>query len=161
MLSTVRLNRRVFTRNSVSMKLQAADLITGLDTANWSDTRALELVNGANQGGAPLGKAEGEYGCSADFALYADEAILFEKKLFLLDPVAAASQNLSRVNFQMMFQFREDVRLRTILWVNCSIAGQASGVSSGGDKTVETYTVQPELILRDGAALAHVIPGAF
>lgn len=158
MLSTVRLNRRVYTRNSASMKLQGADLITGLDTANWSDTRALELVNGANQGGAPLGKAEGEYGCSADWALYADESILFENKLFLLDPIAAATRNLSRVNFQMMFQFREDVRLRTILLVNCSIAGTGSGVSSGGDKTVTTYTVQPEIILYDGAALANLTP---
>lgn len=155
-MGPIRLNGKLFTRTAVAVRLNGVDLLAGVDAINWSDERPTELVQGLNQGGIPLGKAEGNYTCSADISLYGDEGALFEKKLLLLDPTALG--NVSRVNFQLMIQFREELRTRSVLLVNCNVKGQSSGVSNGGDAIVEQYTLQPLVIVRDGAALANLLP---
>jgi hypothetical protein len=155
--TSIRLNGKVFTRNSVSIRVNGVIRITGVESVEWSDETPFELVSGMNDGGVPLGKAQGNYGCTASISVYADEAAKFEAAVLAGSPLAGL--NLSAATFQLPIIMREDVRTRSILLVNCNIAGRPSRtVGADGTALVSQYALQPTLVLEDGKALVNLIP---
>lgn len=155
-MGPIRLNNYVFSRNSVAVRLNGLDRLTGVESINWSDEVPVELVPGLNDQGIPLGKVSGNYTCAADISLYEDEAQLFEQKLALLDPTALG--NLAKINFQLPISYREDVRIGTAMIVNCSIKNREWSVSTDGSALVRKFTLQPQVVLSNGFSLCNLIP---
>lgn len=153
---TIRLNGKVYTRNSVSIRPNGAARITGVDSVQWSDEMPSELIGAMNDGGVPVGKGTGPYKCSASISVYLDEAPAFETIVLLGSPLAG--QNLNAATFQLPIIVREDVRLRTVVLVNCNIVGRSVSVGADGSALVQEYTLQPTLVLEDGKSLVNLIP---
>lgn len=155
--TTIRLNGKVFTRNSVAIRVNGVIRITGIESVEWSDETPFELVPGMNDGGIPLGKAQGNYTCAASISVYADEASKFEAAVLLGSPLAGV--NLSAATFQLPIVMREDIRTRVVVLANCNISGRPSRtVSADGSALVAQYQLQPTLVLEDGKALVNLIP---
>lgn len=154
----IRANGKMFTRNSCAVRLNGVFRCTGIDSLEWSDEVPYELVPGMNDGGPPLGKAPGNYACAASISVYADEASKFEAGVALtglsLDPT-----NLSSYVFQLVIAMREDIRVRSVLLVNCNITGRPSRtVSNDGSAIVMQYALQPTIVIEDGKSLVSLIP---
>jgi hypothetical protein len=156
MIPTVRLNGTVFTRKSTAIRLNGVSRITAVDSLEWSDEVPAELVSAMNDGGVPLGKAIGNYGCAASIGIYLDASAAFEAELMLTNPLAAG--NLSAVTFQLSIIAREDVRSCNVVLVNCNIKGRANSVGNDGSALVKTYTLQPTMVLENGIGLVNIIP---
>lgn len=155
--TVVRLNGKMFTRNSTAVRVNGIIRITGIDTITWSDEVATELVQGMNDGGIPLGKGTGPYSCGASISVYADEASKFETAVLLGSPLAGL--NLNAAIFQLPIIFREDVRTRSVVLVNCNIVGRPERtVGNDGTAIVKQYQLQPTLVLEDGKSLVNLIP---
>lgn len=153
----IRLNGKLFTRASVSIRVNGIIRISDVDTMEWSDEIAFELVNGMNEGGVPLGKAQGNYNCAASIGVYADSASFFEQAIIIGSPLAGT--NLAAATFQLSVQMREDVRTRTVILVNCNIVGRPSRtVSNDGTAIVMQYQLQPVIVLEDGFSLVSLTP---
>lgn len=153
----VRLNGKMFTRNSVAARVNGVIRIVEIDSLEWSDEVATELVPGMNDGGPPLGVATGNYSCDASIGVYADAASKFEAAVLLGSPTAL--NNLSAAIFQFPITFREDVRTRSVILVNARIVGRPSrSVGNDGSAIVMNYKLQPTLILEDGKSLVNMVP---
>ncbi|MBX3205112.1 MAG: hypothetical protein KF764_08580 [Labilithrix sp.] len=153
---TIRANGKPFTRNSVSVRPNGLLRLTGIDSVNWSDEVAMDLVPGMNDQGMPLGVAVGNYTCAASISFYPDEAGLFENMILALNPLAAG--NLSAAVFQLPIVMREDLRVRMVTIVNARIKGRSVSVSNDGSALVQEYQLQPMLVLEDGKSLVSLIP---
>lgn len=155
--TTVRLNGKVFTRNSVAIRVNGVIRITGVESIEWSDEVPYELVSAMNDGGVPLGKAAGNYTCSASISVYADEVSKFTAAVRLGDP--AAGPNLSAATFQLAISMREDVRTKSILLVNCNISGRPTRtVGNDGNAIVHQFQLQPTVVIEDQDALVNLLP---
>jgi hypothetical protein len=155
----VRLNGKMFTRNSVAVRINGVFRIIGVDSIEWSDERPTELVPGMNDGGPPVGKATGNYGCTGSIGVYADEASNFETAIFLGPSVPGNPLDLTSATFQVGIVMREDVRVRAVTLVNCNIKGRPSRtVGNDGSAIVMQYELQPTLVLEDGKTLASLLP---
>jgi len=156
----VRLNGKVFTRASTAVRINGIFRFVEVDSIEWSDEKPHELVGAMNDGGPPLGKAEGNYTCSASISVYADAALKFETAIRTGASVPALDPtNLSAVTFQLLITMREDVRTRSVLLVNCNIVGRPSRtVGNDGSAIVKQYQLQPTQILEDGQGLNNLIP---
>src|SRR5688572_18539738 len=95
----VRLNGKMFTRNSVAVRVNGIFRITSVDNIGWNDEVATELVPGMNDGGIPLGKATGPYACGASIAIHWDYCPVFE--LAVLSGSPQALNNLNAATFQL------------------------------------------------------------
>lgn len=156
----VRLNGKMFTRASTAVRINGIFRITEVDSVEWSDEKPHELVGAMNDGGAPLGKAEGIYACSASISVYADAASKFEA-MIRANPVGGSLDplNLSAFNFQLAIMFREDVRTRSVALINCNVVGRPSRtVGNDGTAIVKQYQLQPTQVREDGLALINTIP---
>jgi len=157
----IRANGKMFTRNSCAVRMNGIFRLTDVDSLEWSDERASELVNGMNDGGAPLGKAQGPYTCSASLSVYADAASKFEA-MVRASPLAITNTDpfdLSSFTFQVGIILSEDVRTRAIAWINCNVVGRPSRtVGNDGSAIVKQYQLQPLQIREDGLALVRTIP---
>ncbi len=158
MIPTVRLNGTLFTRRSVAVRLNGISRITAIDSLEWSDEVPAELVSAMNDGGIPLGKALGNYTCSASMSVYLDAAKAFELEVMALNPLALASGNLAAATFQLSIIAREEARVCNVVLVNCSIKARANSVGSDGSALVKQYTLQPTMVLENGLGLANLIP---
>ena len=157
--TVIRANGRVFTRNSVAVRVNGIVRLVDVDSLEWSDERATELVPGMNNGGPPVGKAVGNYACDASLSIYTDAASIFESAIFLGPSLPSDPTDLTSATFQMSVVLREDFRTRSIVWVNCSLKGRPSRtVGNDGSTIVSQYQIQPTLILEDGKSLASLIP---
>lgn len=153
----VRLNKKMFTRNSVAIRLNGALRITDVDAIDWSDEVPHELVPAMNDGGAPVGKARGMYGCEATIGIYADAAAAWEIAILAASPLALG--DLSAANFQLIITMTEDVRSRIVLIQDCNIVGRPSRtVGNDGNAIVMQYKLQPMLIRENGIGLVNNIP---
>lgn len=147
----------MFTRASTAVRLNGVFRVTEIDTIEWSDEIPHELVSAMNDGGAPLGKAPGNYACSASISVYADAAPRFEAAILLANPTAGP--NLAAATFQLGITFREDVRTSGVILVNCNIVGRPSRtVGNDGTAIVKQYQLQPTLVLEDGKSLVNLLP---
>lgn len=147
----------MFTRASTSVRINGVLRIVEVDSIEWSDEIPHELVGAMNDGGAPLGKAQGNYGCTASIAVYADAASKFEAMVKSGSPQAAL--NLSAATFQLNVIMREDVRTRAVTLVNCNIVGRPGRtVGNDGSAIVMQYQLQPTLVIEDGNALVNLLP---
>ncbi len=156
MLPTIRINGKVFSRKSVSVRPNGAFRLTAIDSIEWSDERPAELVNGMSGGGMPEGKSVGNYNCSATLSVYADASVNFERELLLLSPLAGT--NLADVTFQLPIIISEDFRNYTALLINCSIVGRKMSVGNDGSALVKEYTLQPTAIVDNGLSLVNLLP---
>lgn len=156
----VRLNGRVFTRNSVSVRLNGVARVNAVDSLDWSDEVPMELVPSMNEGGPPLGKAAGPYTCDASIGVYLDYCAAFEQQVLALDPVSLASSggNLSASNFALLVVAREDVRVHAVTIVNCSIKRREISVGNDGSALVQKYSLQPTIVLSNGTSLVRLTP---
>lgn len=153
----IRANNKMFTRNSCAVRLNGVIRITDVDSIEWSDEVASELIAGMNDGGIPLGKATGPYTCSASISVYADAASRFETAVLLANPLAA--NNLNAATFQLSVTMREDIRTRVVAIVNCNIVGRPSRtVGNDGSAIVKQYQLQPTIVLEDGKGLVNMVP---
>lgn len=153
----IRANGKLFTRNSCAARVNGLIRIPELDSLDWSDDKPHELVQAMNSGGPPLGKAEGPYACEATLSVYADAASKFELAVLAGSPLAGL--NLSAANFQFTVTLSEEIRTRTVIWVNCNIVGRPSRtVGNDGSAIVMQYKIQPEYIIEDGKTLVSLIP---
>jgi len=153
----IRLNGKMFTRNSVAVRVNGVFRITEIDSIEWSDEIPHELVNGMNDGGPALGKAPGLYTCSASLGIYADAASKFE--LAVIASFPPALNNLAAATFQLALVMSEDVRVRSVILVNCNIVGRPSRtVGNDGSAIVMQYALQPTQVIEDGKALVNLIP---
>lgn len=152
----IRLNKRMFTRNSVAVRIGLARIVD-VDSIEWSDEVPHELVPGMNDGGPALGKARGLYTCEAMLSVYADAASSVETLMLLENPLAGV--DLSQVNFQLLVNMTEDVRTRGILIANCNVVGRPSRtVGNDGSAIVMQYKLQPTYIIEDGKGLLNPLP---
>lgn len=154
--NVIRINGKLHSRRSVSVRPNGAFLLTAIDTIEWSDEVQQDLVNGMNQGGPPLGKTDGNYNCSASLSVYSDYVTTFEQQIRLLSPLAGT--DLSDVNFQLPILIREDLRVYTAVLVDCSIKGRSMSVSNDGSALVKQYTLQPRVIVENGLSLVNLLP---
>lgn len=155
--TVIRANGKLFSRNSVSVRVNGVIRITGVDSVEWSDEVPYELVAGMNDGGMPLGKVGGNYTCSASISVYADECSKFEAAVLLGSPLAG--NNLTAATFQLPIIMREDVRTKSILLVNCNITGRPSRtVGNDGSAIVMQYALQPVLVVEDAKTLVNLLP---
>lgn len=152
----VRLNGKAFTRQSVAVRLNGLFRIVGIDNIKWDDETPTELVSGMNDQGMPVGKATGNYTCSASMAVYLDEAELVDAYVLGSNPTAGT--NLSAANFQLLVSMREDVRFLTVAMVNCNIKKRGVTVGSGGEALVREYDLQPTAIIENGKSLVNILP---
>lgn len=157
--SVVRVNGRTFTRNSVSVRVNGIIRLIDVDSIEWSDERPTELVPGMNNGGLPVGKAQGNYACDASISVYADAASIFETAINLGPSLPSDPTDLTSATFEMSIGMREDFRTRIVNWVNCTIKGRPSRtVANDGTNLVAQYAIQPLAILEDGKFLGTLIP---
>lgn len=157
--TTIRLNGKVFTRNSVAIRVNGVIRLTGVESVEWSDETPFELVSGMNDAGPPLGKAQGNYACSASISVYADEASKFEAAVRTPGPSIPSGPHLSAATFQLVITMREDVRTRVVLLANCNISGRPSRtVGNDGTPIVHQYALQPTLVVEDGETLVNLLP---
>lgn len=157
--TTIRLNGKVFTRNSVAVRVNGIFRITEVDSIDWFDEKPHELVPAMNDGGAPLGKGEGNYSCGGTISVYADACSKFETAAMALSPQARAAFNLAAATFQLAITMREDVRTRAVLLVNCNIVGRPQRtVGADGAAIVKQYQLQPTYLTEDGLALVNLLP---
>ncbi len=155
--TNIRLNGKVFTRNSVAVRLNGVQRITAVDTLDWNDEKPHELVPAMNGGGAPLGKAEGLYACGATIGIYADESPLFELAILASDPTAGT--NLSKATFQLIISMTEEIRSKSIVLANCNVVGRPTRtVGADGSAIVMQYALQPLFISEDGRTLVDLTP---
>jgi hypothetical protein len=156
----IRLNGKLLTRNSVSIRLNGVIRLTAVDSTDWSDEVPAELVQGMNEGGPPLGKAMGPYSCAASMGVYLDYAAAFEAAVLASDPVGAATGggNLAACNVQLMIIAREDARVHATTLVNCSIKGRGTAVGNDGAALVKMYQLQPTIVLENGLSLVRMTP---
>lgn len=153
----IRLNGKMFTRASTAVRINGLFRMTAIDSVEWSDEIPHELVQGMNDGGMPLGKAQGPYTCGGSISVYADAASQFESAIRIGSPLAGP--NLSAAIFQLGVIMREDVRTRGVVLVNCNVVGRPSRtVGNDGAAIVKQYQLQPTLVLEDGNALVNLIP---
>ncbi|AKV03192.1 hypothetical protein AKJ09_09855 [Labilithrix luteola] len=154
----VRVNKQMFTRKSVSIRPNGLARLTEVDSLEWSDEVAKELVPGMNDGGAPLGQAHGNYSCAASISVYLDACDKFETIIMALDPIATAQGNLAAAVFQLPIITREELRVSTALLVDCTIAAGAISVGNDGSALVRQYTIQPTYIIENGRSKINLLP---
>lgn len=156
----VRLNGKVFTRNSVSVRLGGVVRVNAVESVDWSDEVPMELVPAMNEGGPPLGKGAGPYTCEASIGIFLDYAASFEQQVLASDPLSVASGggNLSAANFQLLVVAREDARVHAVTIVNASIKRRETSVGADGSALVKKYTLQPTIILENGTSLIRLTP---
>jgi hypothetical protein len=158
LLPVIRANGRVFSRNSVAVRLNGTKRLTDVYSIDWEDERPAEQIPANHDGGAPLGVALGDYKCSASIGIYADVANDFEDAVLGVSfdsvlPVGGI-KNLTESIFQLGIVMREDVRSRFIAIINCRIVGRPSRVvSDDGKALVALYTLAPTLLIEDGKTL--------
>lgn len=157
----VRLNGRLYTRNSVTLRFLGVDVLKGIDSLDWSDEKPYELVSQVNQGGPPAGKAEGIYKCDASLGLYVDEGDLWEKALMIIAAASLGGNDITKANFPLSLTYREDFRTRVVVLSDVNVVGQSSGVSNDGKALVTNYKLQPKVIVAGGAALCNLFPMPF
>lgn len=156
-IGPVRLNNKVFTRNSTAIRVNGVYRVTAVDTADWNDEKPHELIAAMNSGGVPLGKAEGNYACGATLGIYADAAPAFELAVLAGDPLAGT--NLSKATFNLIITMAEDIRLSTAAIVGCNIVGRPTRtIGSDGAAIVKQYALQPLYIIEDGKSLVDLLP---
>lgn len=160
MIELVRLNGQMFTRRSVTIRLNGLARIKGVDSVEWTDAVPQELVGGMNSGGAPLGKASGNYTCTGSISLYMDTAIAFARAIGVIsaafDPLAGGS--LATAPFNINISFKEDVRVGTVILSGCTIAGRDNSVGNDGSALVKKITLQPTIVIEDGLSLVSLLP---
>ena len=156
MLPTIRLNGKMHTRRSVAVRLNGVIRLTAIDSIDWSDEVPAELIGGMNNGGPPLGKALGDYGCAASMGMYLDATAAFEASLLTLNPLALG--NLADATFQLVINVIEDTRLVNTVLVNCTITSRAVTVGSDGAALVKTYALQPTTVVTNGASMVSLVP---
>lgn len=155
--NTIRINGKVFTRNSVAVRVNGLVRITEIDTIDWNDEKPHELVPGMNSGGPPIGKAEGNYGCGANIGIYADAASKWEAAVLAGFPLAGL--NLSKAIFQLPIVMSEEARVRSAMLVSCNIVGRPTRtVGADGSAIVMQYALQPLYIVEDGKTLVDLLP---
>lgn len=154
-------NGKTFTRNSAAIRLNGITRIIAVDSIDWEDDRPNELVQGMNNGGIPLGKADGIYTCSATIGIYGPWAPQFESAVLLGDPIAAATQpgNLNAATFQLMILMTEGANTIDAELVNCNIVGRPTRtIGNDGATFVKQYKLQPLYIIEDGKSLVNLTP---
>lgn len=155
--TSVRLNGKVFTRNSVAIRVNGIIRITDVDSIDWHDENPHELVQGMNSGGFPIGKAEGMYACDATIGIYADATSKWEAAILAGDPTAG--NNLSAANFQLSIIMSEEFRTKSIVLMNCNITARPTRtVGADGSAIVMQYGLQPVAIVEDGKTLRNITP---
>lgn len=157
----VRINVRLHTRASVTLRFQGVDIMTGIDSIDWSDEKPYELVPGLNQGGPPLGKAEGIYKCDASLGLYTDSGDIYEKALLVIAAASLGGTDITKANHQLTLTYREDARVRVVVLADTNVTGRSSGVSSDGKALTTVYKHQPRVVLAGGASLVNMLPMPF
>jgi hypothetical protein len=155
----IRANGKMFTRNSCAVRINGVYRLTGIDSIEWSDERPTELVPGMNDGGPPIGKAQGNYGCAGSISVYADESSQFEQAIFVGPSLPSDPTDLSSATFQISVIMREDFRTKVVVLVNCNVKGRPSRtVGNDGNAIVMQYELQPLMVLEDGKSLVTLIP---
>lgn len=155
--SPILANGKTFTRNSVAARVNGILRTTAVDSISWSDEKPHELVPAMNSGGPPLGKAEGNYACTAMIGIFASHVDQFEAAILAGDPLALL--NLSAANFQMVITLTERALTKSIIWRDCNIVGRGDRtIGSDGSAIVFPYTIQPTYILEDGKGLVNLQP---
>ena len=160
MIELVRLNGQMFTRKSVSVRLNGLARIKGIDSIEWNDAVPKELVGGMNSGGPPLGQAHGNYTCAGSISLYMDTAIAFARAIGVIqaafDPTSIGA--LASAPFTINVAFKEDIRVGTVILSGCTIAGRDNSVGNDGSALVKKITLQPTIVIEDGFSLVSLIP---
>lgn len=152
----VYLNKREFTRKSVAVRPNGLTRLTGIDSIEWSDEVAKELVTGMNGDGPPLGQAHGAYSCSASMSIFLSHSDVFELGILALDPLAMG--NLSKVVFQLPIIATEEFRTYSAVLVDCTITGSSTSVGNDGSTLVKQYTLQPTYIIENGRSKVDLFP---
>lgn len=158
MIPTIRLNGKVFTRASTAIRLNGVFRLNGVESMEWSDELPAELVAAMNEGGLPLGKAQGNYTCSASISLFLDECAAFEAAVMAMSVPPATPGQLSSANFQLSVITREEARVRPVIIANANIVGKSDSVSADGSARVKQYTLQPTVIIENGLSLVRLTP---
>lgn len=154
----VRLNGKMMTRSSCAVRVNGVIRLSDVDTVDWSDERPVELVGAMNDGGLPAGKAFGNYTCDSSIGVYADAADLFETAINLGPSLPGDPFDLTSATFQLIISMREDVRLRVVTLLSCTIKSRATSIGSDGASLVVKYGLQPLAVLENGKTLATLIP---
>lgn len=154
--NTVRLNGRTYGRQSTAVRVNGIYRVLGYDNIKWDEEVPTELVSGGNDGGPPIGKVLGNYGCSASIAILTDEASAFELVVLAADPTALGS--LARATFQLVITAREDIRTTTIVLANCNAKKRGETIGNGGEARVMEYDLQPTTVIVDGKSMANLLP---
>lgn len=154
----VRLNGKMMTRSSCAIRVNGVFRLTDVDSTDWSDERPVELVGAMNDGGLPAGKALGNYTCDASIGIYVDAADAFETALNLGPALPGDPFDLTSSTFSLIISMREDVRLRVVTLVNCTIKSRATSIGSDGASLILKYGLQPLAVLENGKTLATLIP---
>ena len=152
----VYLNRREFTRKSVAVRPNGLKRLRGIDSIDWSDEVAKELVPGMNGDGPPMGQAHGLYTCSASLSIYLSHVDEFELGILALDPLAMG--NMSKVVFQLPILAVEEFRTFSVVLADCTIAGSSASVGSDGSTLIKQYTIQPTYIVENGRSKVDLFP---
>jgi|GEM_PF-1000357 len=160
----VRLNGKMFTRNSVAIRINGGFRITDVDEVEWDDELSTALVTPMNDNAKPLGIARGNYGCSASISIHADAAYKFED-VIRENPVSVslpgAVRNLTEDTFAVVVSMAEGERTRHTLLIGCIIIGRPSRtVGADGKGVVLKYALQPTYIVEDDKALINTGLGA-
>ena len=157
---TVRLNNKVFSRNSVQVLLNGVLPIQAVDSMSWDHSREMSYVNGLNQGGSPLGLAVGNWDGSASITILTDYAGLFETALLASPSIPPEDpSDLTQLQFSLIVSYREDVRVRMIEILNCRIKGMpGGGIANDGSASVTQYDLMPMEIRVDGKMLGRTLP---
>jgi len=159
-MGPIRLNGKLFTRNSVAIRVNGLFRISGVDTIDFSESQPHETVAPMNENGPPAGKAPGVYTCTATMGIYLDEALLFEAML-LADPTQLMTGlALASKNFTLGFSASEDMGIRSYRASlnSCNITDRSQSVSADGSHLVMQYTLKPTYITTNGYALINLIP---
>jgi hypothetical protein len=153
----IRLNKKLFTRNSIAIRLNGALRITDVDSIDWSDEAPHDLVDAMNDGGAPIGKVRMKYACEATIGIYADAASAWELAILAANPQALG--DLTQANFQLLITMTEDIRSRVVTLIDCNIVGRPSRtVGNDGNAIVSQYKLQPMQVRENGLSLLNNIP---
>lgn len=157
----VRANGKMMSRASCAIRINGAQRLVDVDSIDWSDEIATELVSPNVNNRPPLGVVKGNYGCTASIAIHADACDAFEQAALegssLPSLPSFVAPNLSGPRFQLTITMREEMRTRTVQLVNCVIVGRPSRTVSadGSGAIVKQYQLQPLLILEDGKTLVN------
>lgn len=154
----IRLNKKMHTRASATIKYDGTTTLTGVDTLEWSDEKPYELVLPVNKGGPPAGKAEGLYKCSASIALYSDLAAIWEAALLIKATAMLGGTDITKAEFNLLLSYREDARIRTVAILDANVVKRSEGIANDGSKIVTKYDLQPRLVVTGGAALVNMLP---